>query len=99
MALTILEYAPQRQMLPLINSLICSRDCVRPSFISATADMICPEVQYPHWKPSCFIKASCMGCNWSPVASPSIVVTFFTSLHTARLRQELIGIQFTSTVQ
>ena len=31
------------------------------SSINATADMICPEVQKPHWKPSFSMKAAWTG--------------------------------------
>src|SRR3954453_5694400 len=43
-AATILGYAPQRQILPLISSRISSSVCARPSLIRATADMIWPGV-------------------------------------------------------
>jgi hypothetical protein len=38
-------YAPQRQMLPLMNSFTSASSDPHGSFKSATADMICPEVQ------------------------------------------------------
>ena len=40
MATTMLGYAPQRQMLPLMHSRISAADPVRCSLSSATADMI-----------------------------------------------------------
>jgi hypothetical protein len=41
-------YAPQRQMFPLINSFTSASAGPHGSFNSATPDMICPDVQYPH---------------------------------------------------
>ena len=45
MAATMLVYAPQRQMLPLINSRICSGVFARPSAINPAAEQIWPGVQ------------------------------------------------------
>src|SRR4051794_33641786 len=42
---TMFGYAPQRQMLPLIHSLIVAEDPVWPSAMHPTPDMICPDVQ------------------------------------------------------
>ena len=28
-----------------------------------SVEQICPGVQKPYWKPSCFMKAACMGCS------------------------------------
>ena len=44
-AATILVYAPQRQMLPLMYSRISASERVRPSAIKPTAEHICPGVQ------------------------------------------------------
>src|SRR5207237_7007654 len=60
-AATMFGYAPQRQRLPLMNSRISSSEPARPSCSSATADMICPGVQYPHCSASCRTNASCIG--------------------------------------
>ena len=48
MALTMLGYAAQRQRLPLMYWQISTSLLACPSFTQATADMICPGVQYPH---------------------------------------------------
>ena len=45
MAATMLRYAPQRQMLPLINSRISSGVLARPSLIRPIAEQIWPGVQ------------------------------------------------------
>src|SRR5687768_14364870 len=44
-ALTILGYAPQRQIFPLIYSRISASVFACRSWMQATADMICPGVQ------------------------------------------------------
>src|SRR6266852_1977825 len=46
---------------------------------SATADMICPDWQYPHCGTSSAIHACCTGCEPS-AEMPSIVVIFFPSM-------------------
>jgi hypothetical protein len=40
------------------------------SSIKATPDMIWPEVQNPHWKPSCSMNASWSGCSLASCTSP-----------------------------
>jgi hypothetical protein len=47
-AVTMLVYAPQRQMLPLIYSRISAGEPACPSAIHPTPDMIWPDVQQPH---------------------------------------------------
>jgi hypothetical protein len=47
-AAAIWGYAEHLQMFPLIHSRISEFDPVCPSATHATADMICPDVQYPH---------------------------------------------------
>src|SRR5216684_1717663 len=76
MALRMRWYVPQRQMLPLMKSSIS--ESVGLGFLasSATADMICPDWQYPHCGTSSAIHACWTG--WLPSADkPSMVVTFF----------------------
>src|SRR2546422_5311244 len=85
-------------MLPLINSFTAASSGPQGSFSSATADMIWPDVQYPHWYPSLATKAACIGCNASGVPRPSIVVISFPSCIRARLRQESTRLPFTCTV-
>src|ERR1700682_4026228 len=48
-------------MLPLINSFTSASSGPQGSLSSATADMIWPDVQYPHWYPSNATKAACVG--------------------------------------
>src|SRR5262249_9632903 len=73
----IFGYAAQRQMLPLMYSAMSSSCVALPSLRSATADMIWPELQYPHWTASCSMNAFCIGWRSPPSSdfSPSIVVT------------------------
>src|SRR5438445_606813 len=70
----------------------------RASRRSATAEQICPGVQYPHWKASCSMKAACTGCSASPSARPSIVVISSPACATARARHALIRRPSASTV-
>jgi hypothetical protein len=44
------------------------------SSIIATAEMICPEVQKPHWKPSRSMDAAWSGWSWPSRSTPSMVV-------------------------
>lgn len=82
-----------RRRTPLIVDSAC------PSSSSATADMIWPGVQYPHWKASCSQNARCIGCGSSPSASPSIVVTSRPSHVIASVRQASTLRPSTHTVQ
>ncbi len=86
-------------MLPLINSFTAASSGPHGSLSSATADMIWPDVQYPHWYPSCATKAACIGCIASGVPRPSIVVISSPSCISARLRHEFTRRPFTWTVQ
>ena len=56
-------YAAHRQRLPLIHSRISASEPAWPSSMQATADMIWPGVQPPHWNASCRMNASCTGCS------------------------------------
>ena len=67
--------------------------------ISATADMIWPEVQNPHWKASQSMKARCTGWSWSPWASPSTVVTRLPWTVAASVRHDSTRRPSTWTVQ
>jgi hypothetical protein len=49
------------------------------SSIMATPDMIWPEVQKPHWNPSCSMSANWSGWSIPFCSSPSIVVIFLPS--------------------
>src|SRR6185503_13304807 len=51
-AARIFGYAAQRQILPLMHSAIWASSAAWPSSSSATADMIWPGVQNPHWNAS-----------------------------------------------
>ncbi len=57
-------------MLPLICSRTSSSVRARPSASRPTALMICPDVQYPHWNPSCAMKAACSGCSSVALRQP-----------------------------
>src|SRR5215475_5850665 len=85
-------------MLPLISSFTSASSAPQGSLSNATADMIWPDVQYPHWYPSHATNAACMGCKLSGVPSPSMVVISSPSCITARLRHELTRLPFTCTV-
>ena len=66
---------------------------------SDTAAITMPGVQYPHWRPWFCLKASCIGCIWSPSASPSIVVTSPPSAWTVNIVHDFADSPSTSTVQ
>src|SRR6267378_1091377 len=85
-------------MLPLISSFTAASSGPHGSLSNATADMIWPEVQYPHWYPSLATNAACIGCNASGVPRPSMVVISSPSCIKARLRQEFTRLPFTCTV-
>src|SRR6266478_8137265 len=65
---------------------------------SATADMICPDWQYPHCGTSSSIQAFCTGCDAS-VESPSIVVIFFPATLETGVMQERVASPLMCTVQ
>src|SRR5712692_1749146 len=75
-------------MLPLISSFTAASSGPHGSLSNATADMIWPEVQYPHWYPSQATNAACIGSNASGVPRPSMVVISSPSCIKARLRHE-----------
>src|SRR6266853_4582186 len=85
-------------MLPLISSFTAASSGPHGSLSNATADMICPDVQYPHWYPSWATNAACIGCNASGAPRPSMVVISPPSCIKARLRQEFTRLPFTCTV-
>src|ERR1700724_3131454 len=86
-------------MLPLISSLTAASSGPHGSLSSATADIIWPDVQYPHWYPSQATNAACMGCNASGGPRPSMVVISSPSCIKARLRHEFTRLPFTCTEQ
>ena len=63
MALTIRGYVPQRQTLPSMKSMISFSFGAGFFWSSATADMIIPDVQYPHCSASASRNAVCTGCK------------------------------------
>src|SRR6266852_8063474 len=64
----------------------------------ATADMICPDWQYPHCGTSSSIQACCTG--WLPSAeSPSMVVTFLPATLEIAVTQERVASPLICTVQ
>src|SRR2546425_2229934 len=85
-------------MLPLIISFTAASSGPQGSLSNATADMIWPDVQYPHWYPSRATNAACMGCNLSGAPRPSMVVISSPSCITARVRHEVTRLPFTCTV-
>src|SRR5712692_1605533 len=98
MALRMRWYVPQRQMLPLMKSSIS--ESVGLGFLasSATADMICPDWQYPHCGTSSAIHACWTG--WLPSADkPSMVVTFFPATLEMAVWQERAASPLMCTVQ
>src|SRR5208337_1293784 len=65
---------------------------------NATADMICPDWQYPHCGTSSSIHAFCTG--WEPSAErPSIVVIFFPAMLETAVMHERAGSPSMCTVQ
>src|SRR6266849_2415016 len=85
-------------MLPLMKSSIS--ESVGLGFLasSATADMICPDWQYPHCGTSSAIHACWTG--WLPSADrPSMVVTFFPATAETGVIQERVISPLMCTVQ
>src|SRR5215467_2300382 len=85
-------------MLPLISSFTDASSGPQGSLSNATADMIWPDVQYPHWYPSHAKNAACRGCKLSGVPRPSMVVISSPSCITASVRHEFTRLPFTCTV-
>src|SRR5262245_55687421 len=85
-------------MLPLISSLTSASFGPQGSLSNATADMIWPDVQYPHWYPSKATHAACIGCKLSGVPRPCMVVISPRSCMHARVRHEVTRLPFTCTV-
>src|ERR1700739_2488368 len=84
-------------MLPLMASSISASVGLGFFASSATADMICPDWQYPHCGTSSSIQAFCTGCDAS-VESPSIVVTFFPATLETGVMQERVASPLMCTV-
>src|SRR6266851_7778725 len=98
MALRMRWYVPQRQMFPLMASSISASVGLAFFASSATADMICPDWQYPHCGTSSAIQASWTG--WLPSADkPSMVVTFFPATLEIGVIQERVISPLMCTVQ
>src|SRR5262249_8084040 len=85
-------------MLPLISSFTDASSGPQGYLSNATADMIWPDVQYPHWYPSQAKNAACRGCKLSGVPRPSMVVISSPSCITASVRHEFTRLPFTCTV-
>src|SRR5579885_679517 len=84
-------------MLPLMKSSISASLGCGFFASSATADMICPDWQYPHCGTSSSIQACCTGCN--PFAeSPSIVVTCFPETEEMGVMHERVASPLMCTV-
>src|SRR5258708_12390451 len=94
----MLEKTPRRKMLRLMICLPAASSGPHGSLSNATADMICPDVQYPHWYPSQATNAACIGCNAPGEPRPSMVVISAPSCIKARLRHEFTRLPFTCTV-
>src|SRR5437588_3437274 len=58
-----------------------------------------PGVQKPHCSAWLLRKASCIGCSWSPLATPSIVSTLAPSACTASRVQAFTASPLTCTTQ
>src|SRR6266849_10220637 len=85
-------------MLPLMASSMSAS--VGLGFLEsrATADMICPDWQYPHCGTSSSSQASCTG--WLPsTESPSMVVTFLPATLEIAVMQERVASPLICTVQ
>src|SRR6266849_6263273 len=84
-------------MLPLMASSISASLGLGFFESSATADMICPDWQYPHCGTSSSIQACWTG--WLPSAErPSIVVTFFPATLEIGVMQERVASPLMCTV-
>src|SRR6266849_5190495 len=85
-------------MLPLMASSISASLGLGFFESSATADMICPDWQYPHCGTSSSIQACCTG--WLPSAErPSIVVIFLPATLETGVMQERVASPLMCTVQ
>src|SRR5215471_14782223 len=84
-------------MFPLIASSISASVGCGFFDSSATADMICPDWQYPHCGTSSSIHARCTGCDAS-VDSPSMVITFFPATLEIGVMQERVASPLMCTV-
>src|SRR5271169_1336029 len=85
-------------MLPLMASSISASEGFGFFASSATADMICPDWQYPHCGTSSSIHALCTGCDAS-VDKPSMVVIFFPATLETGVMQEREASPLICTVQ
>src|SRR5882762_9292449 len=84
-------------MFPLMKSSMSASVGFGFLLSSATADMICPDWQYPHCGTSSSIQACCTG--WLPSAErPSIVVTFFPATLEIAVMQERVASPLMCTV-
>src|SRR5260221_1266243 len=97
MALRMRWYVPQRQMFPLMASSMSASVGLGFFASSATADMICPDWQYPHCGTSSSIQAFCTGCDAS-AESPSIVVIFFPATLETCVMQDRVASPLMCTV-
>src|ERR1700739_907888 len=85
-------------MLPLIASSMSASEGLGFFANNATADMICPDWQYPHCGTSSSIQAICTGCEAS-LESPSMVVIFFPETLEMGVMQERAASPLMCTVQ
>src|SRR5271157_3268385 len=91
-------YVPQRQRLPFMASSISASVGFGFLASNATADMICPDWQYPHCGTSSSIHAFWTG--WEPSAErPSMVVIFFPATLETAVMHERAGSPSMCTVQ
>src|ERR1700752_4621823 len=74
-------------MLPLIASSMSASEGLGFFASNATADMICPDWQYPHCGTSSSIQAFWTGCDAS-ADRPSMVVIFFPAMLETGVMQE-----------
>src|SRR5215813_7378688 len=72
-------------MLPCMKCLSSSSVGLGFSSSNAFAARIIPGVQKPHWNPPYSMKASCKGCSFPLVASPSMVKTDLPRTSNARV--------------
>ena len=93
-ASSIARYPVQRQRFPFSAR---GRSCFCAS-VKVAEVMIMPAVQKPHWKPGASRNCRCIGCRFSGVPRPSIVVTSRPSARNAGVMQLCTGSPSSHTV-
>ena len=94
-ASSMARYPVQRQRFPFNAR---GRSCFCSS-VKVADVMIIPAVQNPHWNPGASRNRCCIGCRFSGVPSPSMVVTSRPSARKAGVMQLCTGSPSSHTVQ